>query len=65
VSSRDPVDPPPPQVGPRGEPGLSPAQKNWATLFVGCLSGLGMVLGVVFLVGLALVGLVLFTCSIR
>jgi hypothetical protein len=58
-------EPPPPQVGPRGEAGLSSTQKNWTTLLVGCLSGLGAVIGVVALLGLALVGLVLFTCSIR
>jgi hypothetical protein len=58
-------DPPPPQVGPRGESGMTSTQKNWMTLFVGCLSGLGAVIGVVALIGLTLVGLVLFTCSIR
>jgi hypothetical protein len=44
---------------------MSSTQKNWMTLFVGCLSGLGAVVGVVALLALALVGLVLFTCSIR
>ena len=58
-------EPPPPQVGPRGESGMTSTQKNWTTLFVGCLSGLGAVVGVIALLALALVGLVLFTCSIR
>ena len=58
-------EPPPTQVGPRGESGASSARKNWTTLLVGCLSGLGAVIGVVAILALALVGLVLFTCSIR
>jgi hypothetical protein len=58
-------EPPPPQVGPRGESGMTSSQKNWMTLFVGCLTGLGAVIGVVSLVAIALVGLVFFTCAIR
>lgn len=58
-------EPPPPQIGPRGESGMTSTQKNWMTLFVGCLSGLGAVLGVLTIIVVALVGLVLFTCSIR
>ncbi len=58
-------EPPAPQVGPRGESGMTSSQKNGTTLLVGCLSGVGAVIGVVSLIALALVGLVLFTCAVH
>ncbi len=58
-------EPPQRQVGPRGEAGMSAAQKNWVTLLVGCFSGLGAIVAIVGFLGLVLVGLVIFTCGIR
>lgn len=57
-------DPPPPQVGPRGEPSPGTSGQNtWLAIAGGCLGGIGIALAGLAIVSVVLLGLVIYTCG--